>query len=152
MRIYKHGETSVKRSGWVTGTIVMQLLWALALIGISVYLIVLAHISASRNGPGAAEAASGLKIAALTLFLPALLATISWYGLWKRKPWGWWLAVVANLAVMSILVYSMIDDGWSYFDWDLAGLTLASAVIPILLLLPVVRKFYRRVAATEPNP
>ena len=129
----------------------MQLLWALALIGISVYLIGLAHISAIRNGPGAAEAASGLKIAALTLFLPALLATISWYGLWKQKPWGWWLAVVANLAVMSILVYSMIDDGWSYFDWDLAGLALASAVIPILLLLPVVRKFYRRVAATEPN-
>src|SRR6266478_2323727 len=110
MRIYKHGETSMKRSGWVTGTIVMQLLWALALIGIFVYLIVLAHTSAVRNGPGAAEATSGLKIAALTLFLPALMATISWYGLWKQKLWGWWLAVVANLAVMSILVYSMIDD------------------------------------------
>jgi len=150
MRIYQQGETRVKRSGWVTGTIVMQLLWALALIAIFVYLMVLAHISA-RNEPSAAEATSGLRIAALILFLPALMAIISWYGLWKQKLWGWWLAVLANLAVMSILVYSMIDDGWSYFDWDLAGLTLASTIIPILLLLPVVRKFYRRVAATEAN-
>jgi hypothetical protein len=141
----------VKRSGWVTGTIVMQLLWALALIVISVYLIVLAHISAVRNGPGAGEATSGLKIAALLLFLPALMAIISWYGLWKQKLWGWWLAVLANLAVMSILVFSMIDEGWSHFDWDFAGLTLASTIIPILLLLPVVRKFYWRVAAAEPN-
>ena len=113
----------------------MQLLWALALIAIFVYLMVLAHISA-RNEPSAAEATSGLRIAALTLFLPTLMAIISWYGLWKQKLWGWWLAVLANLAVMSILVYSMIDDGWSHFDWDLAGLTLASTIIPILLLLP----------------
>ena len=140
----------MKRSGWVTGTIVMQLLWALALTVLFVYLIVLAHTAAVRNGPGGAEAAWGLKIAALIMFLPALMAIISGYGLWKHKLWGWWLAVLANLVVTSILFYSMIDDGWSHLDLDFAGFTVASTVIPILLLLPVVRKFYW-VAATEPN-
>jgi hypothetical protein len=45
----------------------------------------------------------------------------------------------------------MIDDGWGRVDWDFAGFAVASTVIPLLLLLPVVRKFYWRVAAPEPN-
>ena len=141
----------MKRSGWVTGTIVMQLLWALALMVLFVYLIVLAHTAAVRNGPGGAEAAWGLKIPALIMFFPALMAIISWYGLWKQKLWGWWLAILTNLAVTSIFSYSMIDDGWGHVDWDFAGFAVASTVIPLLLLLPVVRKFYWRVTATEPN-
>ena len=120
----------MKRSGWVTGTIVMQLLWALALTVLFVYLIVLAHTAAVRNGPGGAEAAWGLKIAALIMFLPALMAIISGYGLWKHKLWGWWLAVLANLVVTSILFYSMIDDGWSHLDLDFAGFRVDVGDIP----------------------
>jgi hypothetical protein len=139
----QRGEASMlKRSGWITGAIVAQFLWALALLATSVYLLVLTRSSAIRNEADAAEAISGLKIAASLIFAPAVVSLLSWFGLWKEKLWGWWMALVGNLLLLGMLAYAMIDDGWHNIDWDLAGMTTGSAIVPIFLLLPAVRRFY----------
>lgn len=127
----------MNRSGWITGVVVAQALWALALNAIAVFLIVLARTSTS-------DVSLGLKIGAVMLAVPALLATVSWYGLWKGTLWGWWLAFVTDAALMAILIYSMSDDGVRNIDWDMAVMTATSAIIPIFLLIPTVRKFFWR--------
>jgi hypothetical protein len=127
----------MNRSGWITGVVVAQALWALALIGIAVFLIVLARMATP-------DISSGLKIGALTLAAPALLAAISWYGLGKGMLWGWWLAFFTDFALMAILIYSMVDDGLRYIDWDMAAMTATSAILPVFLLTPVVRNFFWR--------
>jgi len=37
-------------------------------------------------------------------------------------------------------------DGENTIDWEMAGATVVSAILPILLLLPVVRKSYWQAA------
>lgn len=142
----------MKRSGWITGTVVAQAVWTLALVALPIYLFGLAQSQAILNGPSGAEAASGLKIAAAVFVPPALLAMASCYGLWKEKLWGWWLAFVSNTLVLLVLIYSMTDE--NTIDWDMFALTAISAVLPTLLLLPVVRRFYWASAQqvqTEPS-
>jgi len=129
-----HGAT-MKRSGWITGTIVVQALWAVVLIALSVFLLV----SARKTAP---EVSSGLRIGAMVLLVPALLATLSWYGLWKQTLWGWWLALLTDIALMAVFVYSMIDDGLKNIDREMALVTVISAMVPVLLLIPAVRRFY----------
>lgn len=138
----------MRRSGWITGVVVMQAFWALALVALPIYLLVLARSRAIVAGPSGAEAASGLKIAAAVFVLPTLLAIASFYGLWKDKLWGWWLALVSNTLMLAMFVYSMVDDG--SVDWDMLALTVISAILPILLLTPVVRKFYWGAAVSLP--
>jgi hypothetical protein len=125
----------MKRSGWITGTIVVQALWAVALVALTVFLLVLAR----RTDP---EVSSGLKIGAMVLTVPALLATVSWYGLWKETLWGWWLALLTDIALMAMFIYSMVDDGLENIDWAMAGVTVTSATVPVFLLIPAVRRFY----------
>lgn len=134
----------MKRSGWITGVIVVQALWMLTLVGLPIYLLILARSSAIRSGPDAADAAHGLRVGAAVIALPAVLAIASSFGLWKQKLWGWWVALVSNSLMTGMLIYSTMDE--NTIDWDMFGLTVISAVLPILLLLPVVRKFYWRVA------
>jgi hypothetical protein len=129
-----------KRSGWVTGAIVMQILWAVTLVGLPVYLLFLARSAAIQHGPDASDAAHGLRIGAAVVAVPGLFAIVSSYGLWKEKLWGWWLALTANVGMFAVLVYSMTDE--NTIDWDMVVLTVISAVLPILLVLPVVRRFY----------
>jgi len=140
----------MKRSGWITGAIVVQFLWGLVLLAGSLYLLALTRSSAIRNETDATEAISGLTIAAAFLFAPAFIALLSGYGLWKEKLWGWWMAVVGNLLLLGMLVYAMIDDGWNNIDWDLAAMTMGSAIVAIFLLLPEVRRFYWK--DSEPYP
>ncbi|HKW61883.1 MAG TPA: hypothetical protein VJN89_05000 [Candidatus Acidoferrum sp.] len=125
----------MERSGWITGTIVVQGLWAGALVALTVFLLVYALTTDQ-------EAASGLKIAAIVLSVPALLAALSWYGLWKKTLWGWWLALLTDTALMAMFIYSMIDDGLGSIDWEMAGLTVISAIVPVFLLIPAVTRFY----------
>lgn len=125
----------MNRSAWITGVIVAQAVWASALMAIAVFLIILARTAAP-------EVSSGLKIGAVTLAVPALLATVSWYGLWKETLWGWWLAFLTNFALMVMLVYSMVDDGLRDIDWDMAGITVTSMILPVLLLTPGVRRIF----------
>ena len=134
-----------RRSGWITATIVMQGLWALALLGLPFYLLFLARAAAP-------EAASGLQIAFWILIVPALFAAISWYGLWNQKLWGWWLALVTDTGLTALLIYSMVDDGLRNIDWDVAGITAASVVVLLVLVLPTVRRFYWKIVLEQPLP
>src|SRR5215467_8671134 len=125
----------MNRSGWITGAIVVQALWAVALVGLAVVLLILSRTSDP-------EAAAGLTIGATVLVVPALVAIASWYGLWKEALWGWWLALLTDFALVAMFIYSMVDDGLRNIDWDMAAITLTSAVVPVFLLIPAVRRFY----------
>ena len=120
----------------------MQALWAVTLTGLAVFLLVTARTA----GP---DASAGLKTGAAVLGVPALLAISSWYGLWRQTLWGWWLGLVTGFALLAVFVYSMVDDGLVNFDWEMAGITVTSAIAPVFLLIPVVRRFYWHVTTTR---
>ena len=138
----KSNSSAMKRSSWITGIIVLQLLYVLVLLALSVYFLLLARTSESRSGPDAEGAALGLKIAAGVLGGPALVAFVGWVGLWKEKLWGWWLTLITDLGLVGAFVYSAVDDGWKNIDWDLVILTGLSVLPVIFSLLPKVRRFY----------
>jgi hypothetical protein len=131
-----------KRSGWISGVVVLQLLYALVLLSLPVYLLVLTRTSQTRNASDAAGEISGLKIAAAVLGGPALVALIAWIGLWREKLWGWWLTILTDLGFVGMFVYSLIDDGWHNIDWSVVVLSVMAVVPVVSLLLPQVRRFY----------
>lgn len=132
----------MKRSGWVTGVVVMQTLLASCFVGIFVFLLTLIRAPEVKQGHDAAAAIRGLKVAAGVIGPLALLVLASDYGLWKKRLWGWWLALFTDMGLVGALVYSVIDDGWDNFDWSIFAVTAASVVLVALLLLPPVRRFY----------
>ena len=101
-----------------------------------------------RNGPDAADDISGLRIAVGVLMIPVLLAFLSWFGLWKDKLWGWWLALLDNLAITGVLAYSALDDGWKNIDGEAAALAAMFAVLVLFLLLPPVKRFYWEIGSS----
>jgi hypothetical protein len=138
---------AVKRSGWVSGVVVIQALWMLALVALPIYLLFLARSSGILHGAEGKETANGLRIGAEVTAVPALFAIVSWYGLWKKTLWGWWVALFSNTLVFGVLIYAMTDE--NTIDWDMVGVTAVSAALPILLLLPMVRKFYWHVTESR---
>ncbi len=140
----------MKRSRWITGIVTMQAVWTLVLISFPIYLLALTRSKEILNLNEARETVYGLKIAAALFAIPPFFTIISTFGLWREKLWGWWLAVVGNALTLAALVYSMIDD--ASIDWDMLILTIISAILTILLLLPVVRKIYWRVSEVRVDP
>jgi hypothetical protein len=140
---------SMKRSGWITGVVVLQFLYVLVMLALPVYLLVLTRTPETRSGPDAAEEISGLRTAAAVVGAPALVAIVAWFGLWKEKLWGWWLTILMDAGLVVVLVYSLIDDGWKNVEWDVVVLTLIGVLPVVYLLLPQVRKFYWRVKAAQ---
>jgi uncharacterized membrane protein (DUF2068 family) len=132
----------MKRSGWVTGVTVIQLLVALTLGGGTIYLLVLARSPEILNDKDGAEAAHGLRIAAAICAPLALIYLASVFGLWKDKLWGWWLGFLLNLAAAGTLVYSVIDDGWSHSDATDIALPVVFIVLLALFVIPAVRRHY----------
>jgi hypothetical protein len=133
---------STKRSGWITGVVVLQLLYALMLLALPVYLLILTRTSEIRSGHDASADIAGLKIAAAVLGGPALVALVAWIGLWKGKLWGWWLSMFMDLGFVGMFVYSLVDDGWHNIDWAVVVLSVIAVVPVVYLLLPQVRRFY----------
>jgi uncharacterized membrane protein (DUF2068 family) len=132
----------MKRAGWVTGVTVIQLLLALTLAGVTIYLLVLARSPAILNLKDGADAAHGLRIAAGICGPLALIYFVSVYGLWRDKLWGWWLGFLLNLAAAGTLVYSVIDDGWSQSDATDIALPVVFIVLLVLFLIPAVRRHH----------
>jgi hypothetical protein len=130
------------RSSWITGVVLLQLLYVLVLLALPVYLLILTRMPETRNGHDPAGTIYGLKIAAVVLGGPALVALAAWFGLWKGKRWGWWLTILTDAAFVAAFAYSIIDDGWKNIDWAVVVLTLIAVVPVVYLLLPQVRKFY----------
>ena len=141
----------MKRSGRVTFVIAMQLIYAMTLTSLSLYLLVLSlsQFWKTRAGPFRGDAAINLMIPSAILAGPALVTLMGWLGLRKEKLWGWWLALIGDAGMLGLLVYILIDDGWENFDWYMVALTVASAMVTILLLAPIVRKFYWHVAKLQ---
>ncbi len=85
-------------------------------------------------------------VAATALALSAAIA--GGYGLWERRLWGWWLALLTQLlsfgAVARSLIESELTVRGTSKEWDslaVAGTCLGSV---ILLLSPKVVRFYWR--------
>lgn len=132
----------MRRSGWVTGVTVIQLLVALTLAGGTIYLLALARSPEILNDKDGAQAAHGLRIAAGLCGPLALIYFASVYGLGKDKLWGWWLGFLLNLAAAGTLAYSVIDDGWSHSDATDIALPVAFIVLLALFVIPAVREHY----------
>lgn len=124
----------MKRSVWAMGSLVLQALSTFALLGLSGYLLIL-----SVRKP---HTAPDLRVAALIFAAPGLFSATGWYGLWKRRLWGWWLACICDWGVAAVFVYAVVDDGWSMIDWSLVGTTCCSLILPIWLVMPATRRFY----------
>src|SRR5215475_3608098 len=94
----------MNRSVWITGVVVAQALWAFVLIVLAVIMVILARMATS-------DVASGLTIGAVTLAIPALLASVWWYGLWKGTVWGWWVALFTDVALLAVFFFFQAEDG-----------------------------------------
>ena len=132
----RHRE-GLKWSIWVTGSLVLQGLAAVALLGLAAYSV----IWTVRHSTGARDN----RLALYSAFF-GLLGGIGWYGLWRRKRWGWWLACICNWVLAARFVYNFIDivnvNGWSVVDWGFVVITAYSLALPIWLLMPGTRKVY----------
>ena len=134
----------MKRQGLIKLAVGVQLCWALVWVVISAFFLYLTTLPSIRNGAEAAESILGLGMVAAVSLALSLIAGVSWFGLLKQQPWGWWMALVCNVSILLMLSYSMNDDGWDNIDPEMALITVL-AVIPVLvLLLPAVVRFYRR--------
>jgi hypothetical protein len=128
----------VKRSIWVTVSLVLLGLWALALLGLAAYSLAL-----SVRYPAVAR---DNRVVSLFSALFGSFGAIGWYGLWRQKRWGWWLASICSWGLAGWLVYTFIHfvntDGWSAVDWVFAVSTGYSFALPIWLMMPGTREAY----------
>jgi hypothetical protein len=132
----------VRRSGWVTGATLLHASEGVFFLGISLYLWLLTFSAEIKHGAEAADTVHGLKIAAGVLTLPGILVIIGAYGLWKSKLWAWWFALMVDVGWSSVLLYSLIDDGWANLDVAVLALFAISTFLMLFLALPSPRKYY----------
>jgi uncharacterized membrane protein (DUF2068 family) len=138
------GEPGTKRPMMVTTVVIVHLLVTLGIMAIILYLLWLTRSPELLQESDAADPIHGLKIGAMVLAIPVTLLAPGIYGLWKRRVWGWWLAMVAGVGMASVFLYSAVDDGWRRLEADDAAVTGVFMILPLLLLLPGVRKYYRK--------
>jgi uncharacterized membrane protein (DUF2068 family) len=132
----------MRRSGLVIGVTIVELLLALLLVGISIFLALWMRSAEVQQSLNAADEIFGLRIAALVLVIPGVIMLLAAMGMWKDKLWGWWLALLIDLSIATTLFYSVIDDGWRVADREDIALAVISVVPIVLLLIPAVRKHY----------
>ena len=124
-----------KRPAWITGVIVMQGLWSLTLLTISMYLLV--------HTPTSTEHTASLRLVGIMFGVPGLIAGTGWFGLWKQRLWGWWTSLTLDGMLAAVFVYAVIDDArYGLLDWALVSTTLIAMIVPVYLLFPAVRRFY----------
>ena len=130
----------MKRPRLIIAVNIIHLLLALLLAGTSVYVLSLTRSPETLQEPEAADTIHGLVIGAAVLGAPALFLIAALWGLWRNKRWGWWLALVTDVVIVATLVCSMIGQNSS--DLTEPVWTMCFVVCAILLLLPMVRRFY----------
>ena len=130
----------MKRPHLIIAVNIMHLLLALLLAGTSIYVLSLTRSHETLQEPDAADTIHGLIIGAAVLGVPALFLITALWGLWRSQRWGWWLALVTDVVIVATLVYSM--KGQNSRDLTEPVWTLCFVVCAILLLLPMVRRFY----------
>lgn len=128
----------VKRSIWETVSLVLLGVWSLVLLGLAAYSLAL-----SVRYP--AFTRDNISLALFSALFGSFGA-IGWYGLWRRKRWGWWLASICSWGLAVRFVYIFIHfvntDGWAIVDWAFAVSTAYSLALPIWLVMPGTRKAY----------
>lgn len=132
----------MRRPGLIVSVTIVELLLALSLVALSIFLVVQMRSPEIRQSYDVAEEMFGLKIAAGVLVVPGIFMLLAAFGMWKDKIWGWWLALLIDLALTVTLFTSVFDDGWRVADRQDIGLALLSLVPLFLLFLPAVRKHY----------
>jgi len=116
---------------WINFLILVQLLYALTLLGLPIYLL--------SRGDG-----WGVIFVSAAMGCPGILALIGWFGLRRRKRWGWSLVLSADLVVLGILTYALVDEGWHKIDWGLLGIAVIAAIITAALFIPPLPRWRRQ--------
>ena len=87
---------------------------------------------------GEPDAVTGLILGASVLAVPAISLLGAAWGLRKRRTWGWWIALLTDVAVLATLVYNGYSE--NSVDREEVVFAILFALLCIALLLPVVRK------------
>jgi hypothetical protein len=123
----------MRRPWLVTTTAAVQNIAGVALI--AVYFLVW------FNDFGEAGRSDILVLAILGLL--AVLVTLSSWGLWKNKAWGWWLAVLMDLVGLITYLWDPVTRRvWP--DKDELAFIVLFIVLVGFLLIPQVRRFFLR--------
>ena len=130
----------MKRPHLIIAVNIIHFLLTLLLAGTSVYVLSLTRSPEILKESDAPDTIRGLIIGTGILGVPALFLIGAQWGLWRNKRWGWWLALVTDVVIVATLGYSMI--GQNSPDLTEPAWTLCFVVCAILLLLPMVRRFY----------
>ncbi len=142
---FAYSQATMKRPAIVTATIAIHILMTLCAVALSVYLLQLTRspeILADKDSP---DAIRGLKIGAFFLLFPLAGWLPGIFAMCKDLIWGWWLTLITSLGLASAFLYSTVDDARHHqLGADDATITALCVALPILLLLPQVRKYYRK--------
>ena len=114
---------------------------ALVLCAAVIYLWAVSISSRVAQSLNPAQVAMEMRIAGTAVLLPAILAVIASWGLWKNRAWGWWIAVVLSLLVLAPMVWEAIDDR-AMPELDDIAVTVPFVIYRVLLFVPKVRRFY----------
>lgn len=110
-----------------------QFLIFLFLFGSGVYLLWLTRSKAILAEPDAADVIHGLHVGAAVCLGICLFWGASFLGLLRRRPWGWWLGLVANFFVFAVVTYGLFDDSDTDIeDWLIPAAFLLVTIIHIL--------------------
>jgi uncharacterized membrane protein (DUF2068 family) len=136
----------MKRSPLITVVNVLQSCLALALAGLTTYLISLTRSQQTLADPDSAETIHRLLVGAAVLGIPALITMIAAWGLWKRRFWGWVLSLATDVGTLAVFLYNMVGHN----DREAGEMAMAGGlvVLIVLLVLPTVRAFFWTAATT----
>jgi len=128
------------RPTMATGVAGFQTVMAIILCAAVVYLWVVSLSSRVTHSNNALQVALEMRIAGTVVLLPAILAVIASWGLWKNRTWGWWIALVLSVLILAPMVLDVIEERALELD-DMAA-TVPFLIFAVLLFVPKVRRFY----------
>jgi uncharacterized membrane protein (DUF2068 family) len=101
-------------------------------------------------GPAAAFILASMFTVFTVAAVVIVVSLFNAYGIWRRRLWGWWLSLVADLMWPTLGVAEIAAAGsWKNIDVPFVPVAALSLPSAMLLLLPSVRRFYREY---EPSP
>ena len=114
---------------------IIQFLVGLLLVGTAGFVLMQIRTPEIAKDP---DAIRGLMIGASVLVVPAIALLVAAWGLRRRRRWGWWMALLTDVAVLATLVYSWFSE--NSIDREEVAIAVLFAALCIALLLPAVRK------------
>jgi uncharacterized membrane protein (DUF2068 family) len=125
------------RPRWVITVAVLEGLVAGAAALITVFMLL-----GTERAPG--EARGAIEVTEVAMGAFAAVVGVSCLGLWKRKLWGWWLALLTNLVGLVIFLWDPIERRvWPGVD-ELAFIVVFVVLLGLLVLRGPRRFFFDR--------